>query len=289
MAFYIVKPWYKKGGSVKVVPFSTGTDAEIAAMLDAYYNGELTWAEMGWAVGDTRKIHLNQFACPNPNSSYNVSAQEITCVIVDHDHTPLATSINGHTNACITVQFREALGDTYYDGKNGTIYVNGDSGVDYTFTKWSNLYMRTYINSTLLGAFSYSTDKGSGTSFKDMIKPSKHYRHTTYNGTASEEVTDTLFLPSYPEIFGTESYNSYDVTNPVEGTQFNYYVTASNRIKYNNNNGTVGNDALAWWLGSASSSHNTTYGYRWLSANTTGNCSYGAGTISRALAPAWAM
>lgn len=288
MAIYIVKPWYKKKGA-KIVSFSDGTDEEIAAMLQSYYNNELTWQEMGWAVGDTRKIHLNQFSCPNPNSSYNVSAQEITCVIIDHDHTPLATPINGHNNACITVQFRESLGDTNYNGKNGSIYINGDSSKDISFTKWSNLYMRTYINSTLLDAFSYSTDKGSGTSFKNMIKPSKHYRHTTYNGTASEEVTDTLFLPSYPEIFGTASYSDYKATNPVEGTRFDYYNTASNRIKYINNNGSPTTTTLTWWLGSASSYYNSSYYYTWCSIYNDGSANNNFGNEANGLAPAWVM
>jgi hypothetical protein len=72
--------------------------------------------------------------------------------------------------------------------------------------------------------------------FKSAIKQSKHYRHTAYNTSTSEEVTDTLFLPSYPEIFGTASYSNYTPTSPVEGTQFKYYETQSNRIKYGNNN-----------------------------------------------------
>lgn len=286
MAIFIQKPWYKKGG--KVASFADGTDAEIAAMLQAYYNNELTWQEMGWAVGDTRKIHLNQFACPAPWSNVSINAQEITCVIVDHDHTPLATPINGHTNACITVQFREALGSSKY---NGQIYVDGSESLDTSFTKWSSLYMRTYINNTLLGAFSYSTDKGSGTSFKDMIKPSTHYRHNTYSGRNSEQVTDTLFLPSYPEIFGTASYSNYAVTNPAEGTQFNYYVTASNRIKYVNNNGVPSSNDEAWWSGSPSSYRDTTFGqgYGWIAVSNAGTTSSSMGNKCCSLAPAWAM
>ena len=277
-----------------IVTFADGTDEQIDAMLEAYYNDEITWAEMGWAVGDTRIIHLNSYAAPNPNSSTTISAQNIAVTIVDHDHHTLATAINGHTKACISVQFREALGSTSYNGQDGTIYVNGDSSYDMTFTKWSSLYMRTFINSTLLGAFTYSVNSsgtalGSGTSFKSMIKPTVHYRHTTYNGTESESVTDTLFLPSYPEIFGTASYSYYVATSPVEGTQLEYYTTASNRIKYANNNGSSSGTAIYWWEGSASSHYYSSYGYNWCYVYTDGSAHYNYGNYAFGLAPAFAM
>ena len=291
MAMFIQKPWYKSsgGGGLKIVSFTDGTDDEISAMLDAYYNDEITWAEMGWAVGDTRKIHLNSFDCPNPFSSYSVAAQEITVVIVAHDHTPLATSINGHTNACITVNFRETLGSDSYNGKDGSMYLDGNSAKDTSFTKWSNLYARTYINSTLLDAFSYSTDKGSGTSFKSLIKQSKHYRHTAYNTTESEEVTDTLFFPSYPEIFGTATYSYYKATNPIEGTQFEYYTNSSNRIKHNNNNGSPMSRASYWWQGSCASYYSSTNGYFWCGVTIGGASDCYNGASASSLAPAWAM
>lgn len=280
-----IRPSYKmespEPSGPTIVSFTDGTDEEIAAMLEAYYNDELTWEEMGWAVGDTRKIHLN--AMQAPNSSQTWAAQDITVVIVAHDHTNLATSINGHTKACITVQTRETLSGTSA-GTQGTIYVNGDSSYDTSFTKWSNLYMRTYLNSKVWGAFP------SG-DFKSAIKPSKHYRHTTYNGAASELVTDTLFLPSYPEIFGTTSYGSYKPTSPVEGTQFDYYKTSSNRVKVANSNG--GRDSLAsavyWWQGSCSLSYNSSTGYRWCYVDTDGSSKNYTGRYGAGLAPAWAM
>lgn len=274
-----VKPWYKKGA--KAVSFSDGTDAEIAAILQAYYNNEITWAEMGWQVGDTRLIHLNAMQAPSPNSSNTWAAQDITIVIVAHDHTKLASAINGHTKACITVQTRECLNNNASDwGESGHIYVNGDSSYDTTFKKWSSLYMRTYLNNTVLGAIP------SG-DFKSAIKQSKHYRHTTYNGTASEEVTDTLFLPSYPEVFGTASNNYYTVTNPVEGTQLDYYTTASNRIKYGNNNGVSNEKTQNWWLGSACAYYASSRGYYWFMVYN--GATYYPGNRSVGLAPAFAM
>lgn len=277
--------WYKtatpssSGGSVT---FADGTDEQIAAMLDAYYNNQITWEDMGWAVGDTRLIHLDAMQAPNPNSSNTWAAQDITVVIVDHDHTDLAESINGHNKACITVQTREVMNNCQTVANDaGHIYVNGDSSLDMTFTKWSNLYMRTYLNSTVWGAFP--------SIFKASIKPSNHYRHTTHDGTESEQVTDNLFLPSYPEIYGTEASNNYITTSPVEGTQFDYFKTTTNRIKYGNNSGMSNGVAQFWWKGSASSWYNSSYGYRWCDVNTFGSASITGGTLARGLAPAFAM
>ena len=275
---------------VELVSFTNGTDEQIGAMLDAYYSGKLSWEDMGWSVGDTRLIHLNAMQAPNPNSSNTWAAQDITVVIVDHDHTPLATPINGHANACITVQTRECMNNNSAAyNEAGHIYVNGDSSYDMSFTKWSNLYMRTYMNSTVLAAFSYSTGKGSGTSFKDLIKSTTHYRHTNYNTANSELITDTLFLPSCPEIFGTTEFYAYVATSPVEGTQFSYYTTFANRIKYGNNNGASNNVKQYWWPGSTSSNYSSSYGYRWCYVGNDGNVGDYYGSEAYGLAPAFAM
>lgn len=279
MALFMVKTWMRN--RLKIVPFAAGTDAQIKAMLDAYYADQITWQDMGWAVGDTRKIHLDAMQAPNPHSSNTWAAQDITVVIVAHDHTDLATPINGHTKACITVQTREVLNNNTSEHlSSGHIYINGDAQYDTTFTKWSNLYMRTYMNDKVWGAFP--------TDFKSAIKTSKHNRHTAYNTSASEVVNDNLFLPSYPEIFGTASYSKYTVTSPTEGTQFAYYATSANRIKYGNNNGSPNSTKQYWWLGSASNVFDTNYYYRWCMV-VNESIDYDNGSGDGGLAPAWAM
>ena len=269
-------------GGITIPTWADGTDEEIIEALEKHYNDEINLTEY-WSVGDERVIQLNSMQAPNPNSSSTWAEQDITIVIVAMNHTDLATPINGHTKACITVQTREVLNNnTSAYSQSGHIYVDGNSSYDKTFTKWSNLYMRTYLNSIVLGAFS------SG-AFKSAIKPSKHYRHTTYNGTGSEQVTDTLFLPSYPEVFGTVSYSNYVVTSPTEGTQFEYYQTESNRIKYGNNNGASNGTAQYWWTGSASSLYYSSLGYCWCTGYTSGSVTAPLGGSASGLAPAFAM
>lgn len=292
---------------LKIVTFEDGTDDEIAAMLDAYYNNKITWQDMGWAIGNTRKIHLDPIAAPNGDSG-TWAAQDITVVIVAHDHTDLPTDINNHSKACITVQMKETISKT--DGTGGTIYIDGNSGTDMSFTKWANLYMRTYLNGAVLNSITYSKKNsaalGSNTSFKDMIKPSLHYRLST-NGSnpmtanktdgssvdrTKEPVTDTLFLPSYTEIFGNTKYNYYlsgATPSSEEGTQFEYYETAANRIKYPNNQGTASSTAQIWWQGSASSYYHSSNGYYWCGVDTDGSADSSRGSFALGLAPAFAM
>ena len=261
---------------VPIVTFHDGTESQIAAMLTAYYNNEITWAEMGWAVGDTRVIHFDAMTAPT-GSSGTWAAQYITVVIVAHDHTDLATAINGHTKACITVQTRECMNNnTESNGQTGHIYLDGYSATG--FTSWKNMYARTYLNSTVLSALS------SG-DFKNSIKPSIHYRHAASNTNVADEVTDTLFLPSYPELDNNNTYTSYVATSPSEGTTFSYYTTASNRVKSGNNNGSSNGVGQFWWVGSPASSNTV-----WIAIKPdTGDVNGTQKNVKFALAPAWAM
>ena len=265
---------------IEIVSFSTGTDAQIKAMLDAYYADQITWQEMGWAIGDTRTIHINDMQAPSPNESNTWLAQDIVVVIVAHDYTTLATPINGHTKSCISVQTRELISGTSA-GSAAYIYVNGVSDNQMTFKKWSELYMRTYLNDIVFGAFP------SG-DFKSSIKASSNYRHTTYNGTEAELVTDMLFLPSYAEIIGTASFEEYTPTSPTEGTQLPYFETSSNRKKYRNNNGTAGSSS-GWWTSSTSNNYSSG-GYKWI-FKTDGLPDFVSanGRNSNSLAPMWSM
>ena len=279
-----------------IVSWSTGTDEQITAMIESYYNGDLTLVDIQnvWSVGDTRTIHLNEMTAPNPYSG-TWSAQDITVVILDFDHTTLATPINGKTKSLITVQTRECMNNNNASGEStGHIFVNGDSAKDTSFTKWSNLYMRTYLNSTVFGAIP------SG-SFKSAIKSSINNRLTTnganpMNGGSTpdrttESVTDKLFLPSYPEIFGNISNGLYlcgATPNSEEGTQFSYYATAVNRIKYGNNNGASNGVAQYWWGGSAFSRWDDN-GFYWSYIYQDGETYSASGASACALAPCFAM
>ena len=266
--------------------FNLATDTELKDMLDAYYADKVSLAKLGWHVGDTRVMHFNEMNAPSPQAAGSKwAAQDIVIVIVAMEHTDLVTPINGHTKACITVQTREVMNNnTSSKGTNGHIYVNGNNSKDMTFTKWSNLYMRTYLNNTVLGAI----PEGD---FKSSIKQSKHYRHTNYNTADDELVTDTLFLPSCPEVFdiASSTWLSYVPTTHTEGTQFEWYQTEANRVKQGNNNGNKNGTNQDWWEGSTSNTYSSSRGYYWLVTASGNYPSIDDGMDAAGLAPAFAM
>lgn len=153
-----------KIASVEIVTFENGTDDQIAAMLEAHYNGDIDIADH-WSVGDKRKIHLNQVA--NPKGSGSAwAAQDITIVITAIKHHDLATPINGKTKAAITCQTRECVNNNTASFKqDGHIYPNLTS-TESDLPVWASsspIGMRTWAN----GVF-YTTAMPTG--IKDMIK-----------------------------------------------------------------------------------------------------------------------
>ena len=75
---------------------------------------------------------------------------------------------------------------------------------------------------------------------RNIIKPVMKKRGIGGKQTTLAESQDTLFLFSENEIFGLNTYSA-----PGEGTQYELFTTAANRIK------TVLGSAAGWWTGSA--------------------------------------
>lgn len=132
--------------------------------------------------------------------------------------------------------------------------------------------LRTWGN----GAF-YTTAMPTGT--KNMIKEIKRQVLTTHTGITLAEATDKIFLPTEYEIFGTKIF-----ANAIEGTQWDYYKTSANRIKYGNNDGASNGTAQCWWIGSSEASAS-----RWCYVNGGGTAFHDDGDITYGFAPAFAM
>lgn len=186
--------------NINTVPFSTGTDAEIAAMLDAHYNGEID-IEDYWSVGDTRKIHLNSVSNPNVDkSSYPWPAQDITIVITAMKHHDLANSINGKTKAAITCQTRETINNNTSTGENENyqIYPRLKSLLttdnNMVWAGSSVIEMRTWMNNTFY-------NNALPTNLKSLIKPIQRTLQTSHTGTGTAVATDRIFLPTATEVF----------------------------------------------------------------------------------------
>lgn len=228
---------------LKIVTWADGTDDEIAAMIEAYYNGEID-IEDYWSVGDTRTIQLNSIASTGVDESHVAQNQKFVIIGIKHDK--LKSHINGWSRAAITIQPLRVL-------SNGTSaesgYMNNTKIDDYC--KWGSCDRRTWCNNVFINAFP--------SKIKSLIKTVEKRCATGINSKGiciSETRYDKAFFLSEYEIFG-ENTNSipklFNKYTTEEGDQYEYYKTSSNRIKYSGN-ATAQGSACNWWGRSGSKS-----------------------------------
>lgn len=204
---------------LKFVTFAGGTDDEIAKMIQAHYNDQINIADY-WAVGDTRTVHLSAMAATGVNESHR--EQDVQFVIGDFDHDDLATPINGHSKAAITLLQKDCLCDArntvdpIYGGNNTENGYMDHSGIQ---GNWKECARRTWCNNVYF--------KALPTTWQSMIKTvNKKAAVGNYTSTM-EIVQDKIFLAAGAEIFSPPNY-SYS----TEGTQYQYYKNATaNRYK----------------------------------------------------------
>lgn len=265
------------GGNLgyNVVTWADGTDEEIAAMLEAHYNGDIN-IEDYWAVGDERIVHLNATSATT-YASKSHAAQNMVMTIIGFDHDELSTKKGIRTNAAITVQCREVLGNSYSENE----YYWGKSTKLQQTNNYASNPLRNYLNNTFIESMPIT--------FQSMIKTVIKKSLSKY-ATAAGPVTSTdrAFLLSYPEIFGAESYMQYKGSSKYEETQYKYYEITSNRIKYYNDNGTQGT-ATGWWSRSPLTSYVEGTGYYHCYVPASGNVSGYYGNYTSGLAPAFAL
>jgi hypothetical protein len=215
-------------GQKPLYDFATATDEELTEMVNAYYNGIITLDEVKsvWSVGDKRKINLSAMEATGVGESH--VAQEQYFTILDFEHDDLVTSASGKTKALITVQQLNVLsnGTTAEDG-----YMNS---TDTNTNGWDGSVRRTWCNNVYYNALP--------SNIKSLIKQITKQNYKVYNSTTLSTTNDYIFLPSETEIFATKGMSAGN----TEGTQYEYYTTSANKIKYKGNTSTIGS-AYMWW------------------------------------------
>ena len=206
---------------LRIVAFATGTDEEIADMIDAHYNNKINIADY-WAVGDIRTVHLSAMAATGVSESHR--AQDVQFVIGDFEHDDLTTPINGHTKAAVTLLQKDCL----MDADNASKPVNGENNTENGYMNssgtnaggWKNCARRAWCNNVFFAALP--------STWQSMIKIVNKKSGTGGGSSSGTEITaDKIFLAAEIEIFGSRTY-SVD----GEGTQYQYYKNATaNRYK----------------------------------------------------------
>ena len=206
---------------LKIVAFATGTDEEIAAMIEAHYNDKINIADY-WAVGDTRTVHLSAMAATGVGESHR--AQTVQFVIGDFEHDDLVTPINGHSKAAVTLLQKDCL----MDASNASNPVNGRDNTESGYMNstntnvggWKSCARRTWCNNVFFAALP--------SIWQSMVKIVNKKSGTGGGSSSGTETTqDKIFLAAEIEIFGSIRH-SVD----GEGTQYQYYKnTTANRYK----------------------------------------------------------
>ena len=206
--------------TLKIVTFAGGTDTEIAKMIQAHYDNEINIADY-WAVGDMRTVHLSAMAATGVKESHR--AQDVQFVIGDFEHDDLATPINGHTKAAVTLLQKDCL----MDAANASNPVNGSGNTENGYMNststnaggWKSCAKRTWCNSVYFNALP--------SAWQSMVKTVNKKTSVGNNKPQIETVQDKVFLAAEIEIFGSTTYSFAG-----EGTQYQYYKNATaNRYK----------------------------------------------------------
>lgn len=192
--------------SLQIVTWSEGTDEQIAAMLDAHYNGDIDIHDY-WHVGDERTVHLSAMTAGAVSETH--VEQDVTMVLMNEGGKTLVEPVNGISECAFVVGQKNCLSVLGYMNPTETS-TNG----------WDGCRRREWCNETYRNALSET--------FKILFK---QHNNVTANGTGSTTKisVDYFALPSEVEVFGNVRYAN--ATVEAENTQFDYYKVDTNRKK----------------------------------------------------------
>ena len=203
------------------ISWANGTDAQIAEMVAAADAGKINLSDY-WSVGDTRTVQLSAMSATGVDESHN--AQTVELVLMHAGGYDLNSAVaSGRSKCSFIVGMKNCLATGGYMNSSETNSGSWDGSARRT---WCNNVFKAAMPSTLLPIFKQ---------FKTITAES-------YNGMTLKTSVDWFALPAEKEVSGGSAGHS----NPTEFNalfQFDWYKTASNRIK---KHGMTGSSNL-WW------------------------------------------
>lgn len=212
--------------TVKTVTWASGTDTEIADMVEAADAGIISLSDY-WTVGDVRSISLSAMSATGVGESH--SAQKADFVLMNKGGKTLASG----TTCSFIVGMKNCLATTGYMNSSDT-----NSG------GWNSCKRRTWCNSVFYNAIP--------TALRPIFK---QFKNVTASGASTSTTTSTDYfaLPSEKEVFGSVTYANS--TAESSNSQFEWYKTSSNRVKK------VNGSAADWWERSPYSGYSSNFCY----------------------------
>ena len=167
--------------TVAIKPWSTASDAELVAMIQAADAGDIDlYEDAGWRVGDERVVHLSAMSATGVGESH--AAQDVTLVLVNKGGKELVTpTSSGRTSCSFVWGMKDCLAEKGY--MNSTNTNTGSWGASARRT-WCNNVFKDALPSTLLPIF----------------KQVKVVTAQTYDGSTNEVTNDYFFLPAGAEL-----------------------------------------------------------------------------------------
>ena len=240
--------------SVKTVTWAGGTDEEIVAMVEAADQGVINLSDY-WAVGDIRTVQLSAMSATGVGESH--AAQQVDLVLMHAGGYDLNAAVaSGRTKCSFVVGLKDSLAEAGYMNSSDT---NSGSWNGSARRTWCNNVFRNAIPSTLRAIF----------------KQFKTVTAQTYNGSTNQTSVDYFALPAEREIFDARNYCNQTEYNAL--FQFDYYKTASNRVKKLGKTGT----ASYWWERSPYYNYSTSFCY----VSSSGNAGNNIASYAYGLAP----
>jgi len=201
--------------TLAVTSWSNGTDAMISQMVSQADAGEIDLSDY-WHVGDEREVTLSAMSATGVGESH--VEQTVSFVLMNVGGKTLTTATeSGRTTCSFIVGMKDCLNEYGYINSTAT---NVGGWTSCARRTWCNNVFKNAIPSTLLPIF-------------------KQFQNKTSAGGGSSTINtdnDWFSLPSEIEV-----HNSTTKTYAGEGSQFEWYETAANRIKKAN-----GSDYY-WW------------------------------------------
>lgn len=261
--------------ALTIVTWADGSLEDIAKMLEAHYAGTINISDY-WAVGDTKTISLSAMAATGVGESHRATDYEVVIIGINHDD--LKTPINGKTKAAVTLQIKNCLTSGQYTymtdeyNASGTAKELGYMNSSNTNSGgWEGCARRTWCNNIFKNALP--------SALSNIVKTVLKKNYKVYNSTTITTTDDDVFLLSETEIFGTNTYSAGN----TEGTQYDYFKTASNRCK--DPKWSSSSASGYWWERSPSSGNSTGFCYVYGS----GVADYSSAGRTYGLAPAFCL